>query len=109
MGAADATAGDEIPVEARGQQAAQRDVVGLASWHPAQLRAAAARVVDVDRIRATGDGVGELPGSQDVLAGELLVADDPAGLAHTDLHAALGDVGLLEAGHAPTQEADELV
>ncbi len=108
MAAGDAAAGDQQVVEPPWQQTAQRDVVGLAWRQTLQDRAAALGIVDVDRIGAARDHVVELLRLENVVGGEPVIAGDPAGLAHAGMDAALGDVGLLETGHAAAKECRDL-
>src|SRR5690606_18772835 len=66
------------------------------------------RIVDVDGVRAVDHPVVEVAGRQDVLLGHLGLALDPPALPHTDLGRHRDDVDLLEAGHPPAQEVDQL-
>src|SRR3954468_19246874 len=106
--ARDAAPGDDQAVGVARQEAAHRDVVRFAGRQALQHRARAGGIVDVDRISAARDRVVELARREYVLGGELIVAQDPARLAHADLYAALRDVRLLESGHVAAQELGDL-
>src|SRR3546814_1198427 len=79
--ARDATTGDEQPVDAAWQEAAQGDVVSLARRQPLQDGALAGRIVNVDRIGAAGDRIVELASLQHVLGGQPVIADEPPAFA----------------------------
>ncbi len=77
MGPGDTPAGNQEAVGIAGDQAPQRDFVSLAQRHSLEDRAAARRVVDVNRVRAAGNGVREGTCGKNVVAGELVQAACP--------------------------------
>src|SRR5581483_10141416 len=73
-----------------------------------QERAGAARIVNVDRIRAARDHVVELARRQHVVAGQLVIAEDAARLAHADAGTALREIRAFEARNITPQKRDDL-
>src|SRR5690606_14661912 len=92
------------------QQAAVGDLVDVrgrvAVTHTAAI---VGRAVDVDGVAAQRDHVIELAARGEVVEGEDVVADDPAGLAHAYSRGRVQQHGVLEAGQPLPEEAHQRV
>src|SRR3954464_6686343 len=108
VAAGNAAAGHDHPLGMLGQQAAQRDVVGLAGRQALQHRAGSFWVVDVDRVGAARDRIVELARAKDVVHVQAVFAHHAPRLAHPDLNPALHHVRSLESGDVAAQECLDL-
>src|SRR5262249_12448595 len=69
---------------------------------------ARSHVVQVDRVSATGDRVGEVSPRQHVLEGQDIVANDVTGFAHTDLVGRAEQSRLGKSRDSPPKETEDL-
>ncbi|MDF2650363.1 MAG: hypothetical protein K0Q73_6168 [Paenibacillus sp.] len=98
MGGGDAAASDKQIGDLLWQQAAVRNVIGAVTLHPCGCYPFAGRIVNIDRVAASGDTVVESPAADHILRLQDILSIDSARFPDADLGADGGERSALETG-----------